>query len=306
MIVTECVSAHSSIRRGDYDITPDTLGSLQDDGIDDGSGKGIPKYLNLKDGILAWQTILNNPNVMGMFIWTGMDYLGEVTPYPWPARSSFCGAVDLCGFPKDGYYFYKSQWTEKPMVHIFPHWNWEGKEGTIIPVGCFSNCDYVELFLNGKSINKKQINNKEVTTFNVPYQKGELKAVGYSDVGKRIAEKKIYTADSAFKIELSAQRQTIKANDKDLAYIECSVTDKDGYLVPFADNLIQFKIDGPAQIIGVDNGNQLSHEPFKSNYRKAFNGKCLAIVKSKTEKGLVTFIATSKGLETAKITIRVR
>jgi beta-galactosidase len=305
MIVTECTSVHTETRRGDYDINPDLIGSKEDDGVDKGSGKGIPKYLNFHSGIAAWQTLLNNPNVMGMFIWTGMDYLGEVTPFPWPARSSFSGAVDLSGFPKDGYYFYQSQWTEKPMVHIFPHWNWEGKEGTLVPVGCFSNCDYVELFLNGKSMGKKHVDNKEVTTFNVPYQKGELKAVGYSDVGKRMAEKRIYTADKAFKILLSSNKRAINPDDQDLAYIECTITDKNGKPVPTADNMLEFKVEGPAEIIGVDNGDQMSHEPFKANNHKAFNGKCLAIVKSGTKKGLVNFIATSKGLETAKITIRI-
>jgi beta-galactosidase len=304
-IITECVSAQPLIRRGDYDIIPDSLGTLEADGSDNGIGKGTPKYLNFITGITAWQTVLNNPNVMGMFIWTGMDFLGEVTPYPWPARSSFFGAVDLCGFPKDGFYFYKSQWTDRPMVHIFPHWNWKGKEGKIIPVGCFSNCDYVELFLNGKSVGRKQVNNKDVTIFNVPYQKGELRAVGYSDVGKRIAEQRIKTADEAYKIVLSSRKAAINADGEDLAYIECSVIDKAGNLVPSADNMIQFKIEGPAQIIGVGNGNQFSHEPFKANYRKAFNGKCLAIIKSNTKKGLVTLSANSAGLQTGKITIRV-
>jgi beta-galactosidase len=163
----------------------------------------------------------------------------------------------------------------------------------------------VELFLNGKSVGKKQISNKDVTVFNVPYQKGELKAIGYSDVGKRIAEQRIYSSGAAYKIALSSKNSRINADGRDLAYIECSVTDKDGHLVPLADNMIQFKLDGPAQIIGVGNGNQFSHEPFKASYRKAFNGKCLAIIKSNTKKGLVTLTATSNGLETAKITIRV-
>jgi len=302
-IITECVSAQPLIRRGDYDLEPDTLGVLQADGTDKGEGKGSVKYLNFRTGITAWQTLLNNPNVMGMFIWTGMDFLGEVTPYPWPARSCFFGAVDLCGFPKDGYFFYQSQWKEKPMVHIFPHWNWEGKEGTTIPVGCFSNCDHVELFVNGKSVGKKQIDNKDVTVFSVPYQKGELKAIGYSDVGKRIAEQRIYTAGRAYRIVLTSRKSVVKSGGRDLAYIECSITDKEGHPVPTADNLIEFTLEGPAQIIGVGNGDQFSHEPFKTNRRKAFNGKCLAIVKSGNKKGLFTLRAYSKGLQAASISI---
>ena len=303
IIITECVSAHTESRRGDYDLSIDSTGAKRDDGVDAGTGKGEPKYLNFEPGIQAWQAVLNNPNVMGMFIWTGMDYLGEVTPFAWPARSSFSGVVDLCGFPKDGYYFYQSQWTVRPMIHIFPHWNWEGRQKKVIPVGCFTNCDYVELFVNGKSFGKKQVDSKKITVFNVPYETGEIRAIGYSDVGKRIAEQKIITADSAYEIQLLSEKHIIRPNNQDLIYIECSITDKNGNIVPLANNLIQFNINGPAEIIGVGNGNEFSHEPFKCTYRKAFNGKCLAIIKSKLTKGIVTFTATSHQLKGAKMTI---
>lgn len=306
MIVTECVSAQPKIPRGVYDLRPDPVGATDEDGSISTASKGLPKYLAFEIGSAAWQAVLANPHVMGMFIWTGMDHFGEVTPHPWPARAAFCGPVDLCGFPKDGYYFYQSQWSERPMVHLFPHWNWEGKEGTAIPVGCITNGATVELSLNGKSLGKKPVNPTGVTVFEVPYAKGALKAVAYSAAGKRMAETTVVTAAAPEKIKLSGRSPVLKADGKDLYYVECTITDAAGVVVPTADSLVKFKIEGPASIIGVENGDQFSQEPAKALQRSAFNGKCLAIIKSGGSAGLVTFSASANGLETSTLVLTVQ
>jgi beta-galactosidase len=306
MIVTECVSAQPKIERGMYDLRPDPVGARDEDGSISTASKGLPKYLAFEIGSAAWQAVLQNPHVMGMFIWTGTDHLGEVNPHPWPARAAFCGPVDLCGFPKDGFYFYQSQWTERPMLHVFPHWNWEGKEGMTIPVGCITNCATVELSLNGKSLGRKAANPTGVTVFEVPYAKGQLKAVGYSPVGKRMAETIVATAGPAAKLKLSGRSPVLKADGKDLYYVECTITDAAGRMVPNADSIVKFQLEGPASIRGVENGDQMSHEAMKANQRSAFHGKCLAIIKSGTSPGLVTFSAYADGLETATLQLAVQ
>jgi len=273
----------------------------------------------------------NNPNVMGEFIWTGFDYLGEPTPYggkdnatnglwnsDWPSRSSYFGAVDLCGFPKDRFFLYQSQWTSKPMIHLLPHWNWIGMEGKDIPVYCYTNCDAAELFVNGKSMGKKVkgkdlteifvdfYHNKEKTfkskyrlSWNVPYEAGTIKVVGYKN-GEATVEEQISTAGKPSKISLSVDRSEIQA-DGDLAYITVKIVDKDGNFCPLADNIVDFEILGKCEIIGVDNGNAASVEPFRANYRKAFNGMCLVIIKSKKTAGQIQVTAKSKGLKSSTV-----
>ena len=275
-----------------------------------------------------------NPFVMGEFIWTGFDYLGEPTPYggkdnstngywnaDWPSRSSYFGAVDLCGFPKDRFYLYQSQWTSKPMIHLLPHWNWKGMEGQEIPVYCYTNCDEAELFLNGKSLGKK-VKGKDLTeiqvdflryepktfqskyrlSWNVPYEAGTLKVVGYKD-GKAVQEKQITTAGKPAKVSLSVDRSDIQANGSDLAYVTVRIEDKDGNLCPVADNLVDFQVTGAGELIAVDNGNAASVESFQANYRKAFSGMCLAVIKSTKQGGEVLLKAGSKGLKGSSVQI---
>jgi beta-galactosidase len=275
-----------------------------------------------------------NPYCMGEFIWTGFDYLGEPTPFggkdnithgiwtgDWPSRSAYFGAVDLCGFPKDRFYLYQSQWTTTPMIHLLPHWNWEGMEGTEIPVYCYTNCDEAELFLNGKSLGKKT-KGKDLTalkvnflryepktfkskyrlSWNVPYQAGILKVVGYKN-GVSTIEKVITTAGKPYKIKLTIDRNEITANGTDLAYVTVHIEDKNGTFCPLADNLIQFEVSGLGKLIAVDNGNPATIEPFQVNYRKVFNGMCLAIIKSDKKAGEIKLKATSKGLKAEAITI---
>ncbi len=273
------------------------------------------------------------PKSLGEFVWTGFDYLGEPTPYngrdnethgkwggDWPSRSSYFGIVDLCGFPKDRYYYYQSRWTEEPMVHILPHWNWEDSKHKEIPVYCYTNADEAELFLNGKSLGKKVMGVDKTTipsefswwkkpettwdspyrlNWNVQYEPGELKIVAYKD-GKTVAEKTIVTAGKPHHLELIPDRTEIDADGNDLSFVTVKVVDENGNFCPLADNLINFKLDGPGTIAAVGNGNAATTEPFQANYRKAFNGLCMLIIKSKlNENGEIKIEATSDKLKSA-------
>jgi beta-galactosidase len=265
------------------------------------------------------------PQVLGEFMWTGFDYIGEPTPYfagrdpaDWPARSSYFGMVDLAGFPKDRYYLYQSQWTSAPMVHILPHWNWEGRAGQAIPVMAYTNTDEVELFLNGKSLGRKQrfsepvelpvgknVNpeGKFVTKYRlewqVPYQPGDLKAVAYRG-GKQVAVDEVRTAGAPAHVKLTPDRASIQAGGKDLSFLTVRIEDAKGNLCPSADNLVQFSVTGPGEIAGVDNGNAATIEPFQADHRKAFSGVALLIVRSRPgEKGRIHVTASSSGLTAA-------
>lgn len=270
------------------------------------------------------------PNILGEFVWTGFDYIGEPTPYwdgnsnkdDWPARSSYFGFVDLAGFPKDRYYLYQSEWIAQSMVHLLPHLNWEGREGQIIPVMAYSNAEEVELFLNGKSLGRKKRfsdpwempvghnvsdSEKFLTKYRliwqVPYQPGTLKAVAYSG-GKQVAAQDIRTAGAPARIKLAADRSVIHADGDDLSYVTVRVEDKDGNLCPLADNLIHFKVSGAGEIAGVDNGNAATTEPFHADYRKAFNGMALLILRSHSEPGVIHVAASGEGLTPAQLAVR--
>ncbi len=254
--------------------------------------------------------------VAGMFIWTGFDYLGEPTPYEWPSRSSYFGIIDLAGFPKDAYYLYQSEWTDKPVLHIFPPWNPEcwtkdkngkpnWKKGDSVDVWAYTNCDEVELILNGKSLGtKKKMDGEQHLIWRVPYVPGILKAAGKIN-GKEISDSEI-TAGTPAKIYVEPDRNVITADGRDLSFITVKVLDKDGTIVPYADNMINFKVTGEGKIIGVDNGSEISHEPFKADYRKAFNGMCLVIIQSNNKPGRITLTAESKGLEQASAVINAQ
>jgi beta-galactosidase len=252
----------------------------------------------------TWKLVKKYDFLSGMFIWTGFDYLGEPTPYGWPAHSSYFGILDLAGFPKDAFYMYKSEWTDKPVLHIFPHWNWN--PGQTIDVWAYTNCDEVELFLNGKSLGTKQKSGDVIhLMWKVPFEAGTLTGIGLKD-GKEILREEIKTAGVPARILLSPDRSIIKADGSDLSFVTVTVVDKNNNPVPYADNLIKFAIDGEATIAGVDNGNQVSLESFKADFRKAFHGKCLVVVKSGTRRGDISLIATSEGLETAEATIDIK
>ncbi len=240
----------------------------------------------------SWEFDKARPFVVGQFIWTGFDYIGEPTPYGWPAKSSYFGIVDMAGFPKDIYYFYQSQWTSRPMVHLLPHWNWT--LGDTIPVWVYSNCDSVSLYFNGVSLGSKKLQNQEPfhVAWNVAFSEGKIKALAFKN-GIVVASDSITTAATASKIGLKVDRDTIQADGYDQAFVETDILDANGTMVPDASNLINYSISGPGKIVGVDNGNPISLESFKASARQAFNGKCLAIVQSTGTEGQIVLTATT-------------
>ena len=250
----------------------------------------------------TWRIVRDNPHISGMFIWTGFDYLGEPTPYTWPARSSYFGLIDLAGFPKDGYYFYQAEWTAKPMLHLFPHWNWE--PGQLVDVWAYTNQEEVELFLNGQSLGRKSKGTDAFQlVWRVPFAPGTLEAVAYKG-GSRTLTKSVHTAGAPARIVLTPDRERIKANGRDLSFVTVDIVDEQGVLVPDAANLVKFALQGPGSIAGVDNGHQISMESFKADHRKAFNGKCLCVVQGKEEAGEILLTARSEGLQEATLQIR--
>ncbi|MBO7110900.1 MAG: DUF4982 domain-containing protein [Bacteroidaceae bacterium] len=245
----------------------------------------------------------SQPFVAGQYIWTGFDYIGEPTPYGWPARSSYFGIVDLAGFPKDIYYLYQSEWTDTPVLHLFPHWNWT--PGEQIDMWCYyNNADEVELFINGKSqgVRSKDAEHLHVV-WNVTFEPGTVKVVARKD-GVETASQEIHTAGEPAQIRLTPDRSTIKSNGTDLSFVTVEILDKDGNLCPNADNLVQFEIDGKGLIAGVDNGSPVSLERFKDNKRKAFYGKCLVVIQNNGKKGKIKLKATSEGLNHAQTDIK--
>lgn len=247
-----------------------------------------------------WKTVKKLDYMSGMFIWTGFDYIGEPIPYPYPARSSYFGVVDLAGLPKDVYYMYQSEWTNKDVLHVFPHWNWEaGQEVDIWAY--YNNADEVELFLNGKSLGVKSKQKDDLhIMWRVPFETGTLKAVSRKD-GKIVLEKEIHTAGNPSKLELLAHKETIKNDYYDLVYITVNVLDNEGDLVPKAENLMQFEVSGGGEIVGVDNGYQANLSSFKAKSIKAYNGKCVVIVQSNGKAENITLKAsTEEGLSSSK------
>jgi beta-galactosidase len=252
----------------------------------------------------TWKLVKKLNFVSGQYIWTGFDYLGEPTPYSWPARSSYFGIVDLAGFPKDAFFMYQSEWTNKPVLHLFPHWNWNA--GQTIDVWAYTNCEEVELFLNGVSqgIQKKD-GDKLHLVWRLTYTPGTLKAVGRTG-GKEILTQEIKTAGAPAKIVLEADRSIITTDGKDLSFVTVKVLDAQGTLVPFADNLIHFDISGEGMIAGVDNGLQTSMESFKAPQRKAFHGLCLAVVQSNGRAGNIVLRAKAEGFQESSIAIKAK
>jgi len=269
-----------------------------------------------------WKFVRTYDYVAGDFMWTGIDYLGEAF---WPSKGAAIGVIDICGFRKDGFYFYQSQWTDKPVLHLFPHWNWKGKEGQFVPVTCYTNCDTVELFLNGRSLGTKgyafpRLGMEEKwgnmpararvlrttadlhLSWDVPYEPGTLKAVGTRD-GDVVATLDISTTGEPAAIQLEVDRESISADRRDVAHFTVKIVDDRGTVVPLADNEVTFEIEGVGKLIGVDNGDMRSHEDYRSNRRKAFYGLCLVIVQSTAKSGEIRLTATSPGLKPASATV---
>lgn len=251
-----------------------------------------------------WKTIKSQDFMAGTFIWTGFDYIGEPDPYPYPARSSYFGIVDLAGLPKDVYYMYQSEWSKKDVLHIFPHWNWK-KDQEVDVWAYYNNADEVELFLNGKSLGKKSKQNDALhISWKVKFEPGTLKAISRKN-GKVVLEKEIKTAGEASKIDLKADKTTIKNDTYDLVYVTVSLVDKDGNMLPNAMDLINFEVSGGGKLVGVDNGYQANLDSFKANSCKLFNGKCIAIIQSNGKKEKIQIKAITGNLQVSIIEVKV-
>ena len=258
----------------------------------------------------AWKLLRERPFVAGAFRWTGIDYLGEPIPHknfhtayrqkPWPARSGDFGVIDTCGFEKDIYYFYQSQWTDKPMLHMLPHWNWEGMEGKSIFVWCYTNCDSVEVFLNDRSLGAQHTMTAAGyhLAWQVPWAPGVLRAVAKRN-GVIACVEAVRTAAAPARLILSADATALRADGKDLAHVTVAVADAAGIVVPDADHRIALDVQGAGRIIGVDNGDPLSHMNFCGREMKAFRGKCLAVIQTAKQPGNITLRARSQGLQEA-------
>ncbi|MGF7232385.1 glycoside hydrolase family 2 TIM barrel-domain containing protein [Arachidicoccus sp.] len=292
------------------------------------------------DAYQSWMDVLDHPWVIGDFVWTGFDYIGESSLgwrgypqnknfYPW--NLAYCGDIDICGWKRPQSFYRDALWKKdqlsifvKPLHSSFPvnpkkepwsiwnwddvvaNWNWKGDKDSIFEVDIYSSCDEVELFLNNKSLGKKPTNRstKFRTVYNVPYASGELKAVGY-DNGEIVKASILKTADKPVQIKLFADRKIIKANNEDLSYVGVELVDKNGIRNPDAKNLIHFKIEGPGTIVGVGNADPQSLESYQLPQRKAWQGRCLVIIKSGKNSGNIILRATTIGLKSAEIAIKV-
>ena len=250
------------------------------------------------------------PFMGGEFVWTGFDYLGEPTPYneQWPSRSSYFGIIDLCGIPKDRYYLYQSKWSDKDVLHLLPHWNWEGKEGELIPVHCYTSFRKAELFLNGKSqgIREKdptQLYSTYRLVWDVPYEPGELKVVALGENDRPMKETEIKTAVAPAAIRLKAMSDTITADGKELAFVTVSIVDEHGVLCPRASSQVSFSVEGDGDFRAAGNGDPTSLESFVKPIRRTFNGKCMVYLQSTDKAGSMKLKTTAEGLQSADIII---
>jgi beta-galactosidase len=262
----------------------------------------FPGYTLSSEG--WWKVYAERPFVSGAFAWTGFDYRGEPSPYNWPCISSHFGILDTCGFPKDNYFYYQAWWSEKPVLHLLPHWNWKGteKDGQQIDVWCHTNLESVELFLNGNSLGSKQVEPHGHLEWKVPYVPGALEARGSRD-GKVVLTDRRETTGAPAALVLRPDRSKIAADGEDLSVLAIEVVDAQGRLVPTASNVISFRIEGAGRLIGVGNGDPSCHESDKGEKRSAFNGLCMAFVQALKQPGDIRVEASSDGLASASAVI---
>ncbi|WP_291103750.1 MULTISPECIES: beta-galactosidase GalB [unclassified Flavobacterium] len=310
-IATETTSALET--RGHYDFPSDTIKLWPKRWDEVFTGGNADNTVSAYDQVKApwgsthedtWKVIKKHDYLSGMYIWTGFDYIGEPTPYVWPSISSYFGVVDLAGFPKDVYYMYQSEWTNKPVLHIFPHWNWTAGQNVDI-WAYYNNADEVELFLNGKSLGiKRKIGDDLHVMWRVPFKAGTLKAISRKN-GKTVLEKEIETAGAPAALKLTADRATIHADGNDLSFVTVDITDEKGVLAPNAGNEINFELKGNGKIVGVCSGDPVSHESFKGTKHTALNGKCLVVIQAGNKAGKLELTASAKGLKNRTTLITV-
>jgi len=309
-IGTETVSALET--RGYYDMPSDSVRKWPiswDKLFTQGNpGNTVSAYDNVQTPWgstheATWKELKKHDFLSGMYIWTGFDYLGEPTPYVWPSRSSYFGIVDLAGFPKDVYYMYQSEWTNTPVLHILPHWNWTA--GKTIDVWAYYNqADEVELFLNGASLGVRRKEGDDLhVMWRLTYQPGTLKAVSRKD-GRQVLTKEIHTTGKAVKIVLEPDRTALSADGKDLSFITVKLVDEKGNVVPTADNTVAFDVQGAGTLAAVDNGDPVSHESFVGKQHKVMAGLALAVVRANAAGGNVTLTASGEGLVAATVTLQ--
>jgi beta-galactosidase len=271
-----------------------------------------------------WKFVSMNDWFAGDFMWTGIDYLGESR---WPRKNSTSGVLDLVGFPDDGYFFYQSQWTDEPMIHLFPHWNWGGREGQFIPVIAYTNVDAVELYLNDRFIGEKRLEfPRQGTTgswngyeqprvfpttadlhmsWDVPYEPGVLRAVGKRG-DEVVVTEEVFTAGEPAALRVSVDRAEILSGIRDVAHVQVAVLDVDGVVVPSADDLVRFTVEGSAgRLLAVGNGNPTDHSAYLASERHAFHGLLLAMIQSTDETGIVRVTAEADGMEPVSVEITV-
>ncbi len=251
----------------------------------------------------GWWSFCNaRPWLSGGFVWTGFDYRGEPSPNGWPNISSQYGIIDTCGFPKDSFYYYQSWWTGKPVLHLFPHWNWPGMEGKEIAVWVYSNLDKVELLVNGQSLGAKDVKKDSHLAWIVKYAPGAIEARGWKD-GKLAMTTRRETTGPAAKLVMNADRLEVSADGEDVAFFAVEVQDAQGRAVPITDNLVTFKVSGEGRLIGVGNGDPTDQESDKGTSRKAFCGLSMVITQTTKTAGKITVEAASPGLAPASVTI---
>ncbi len=266
----------------------------------------FPGYANGTEG--WWKIYDARPFVAGGFAWTGFDYRGEPSPYGRPCVRSLFGVFYMCCFPIYIFYYYLSLWVSKPVLHLFPHWNWNGKEGQEIDVWCYTNLDSVELFLNGTSLGTKRVERNSHVEWKVKYAPGALEARG-SRNGQVVLTQRRETTGVPAKLVLRPDRQKISADGEDVSVIAVEVLDRQGRQVPVASNEVTFKTTGPGRLIGVGNGDPSCHEPDKpgsptEGRRSAFNGLCMALVQASKQPGEIRIEASAPGLEAASVVIQ--
>jgi beta-galactosidase len=252
-----------------------------------------------------WLHCLERPFVSGTFIWTGFDYRGEPTPYAWPCISSHFGILDMCGFPKDNFYYYQAWWSDRTVLHLFPHWNWAGREGQPIEVWVHSNCDEVELLLNGKSLGRQKVRLARHLEWKVPYQPGVLTAKAWKQ-GKLAATTKVETTGAPAAIRLTPDRPNLSADGEDTTVVNVAVVDAKGRVVPTAENELEFSVNEAARILGVGNGDPSSHERDCATRRRAFNGLCQVILQTSGKAGVIQLTAQAMGLKAGAAAIQAK
>ncbi len=254
----------------------------------------------------SWKHVADRPWMCGSFAWTGFDYKGEPTPYKWPSVNSHFGILDMCGFPKDNYFYYQSWWKSQPIVHLMPHWNWAGKEGQEIRVIAFSNCPRVELFHNGQSLGVKEMPRYEHLEWKVKYAPGTISARGLDANGQVMTTDLVQTTGAPVALYMIADRLELDADGEDVVPVKVELLDADGRTVPTADNQVTFHMTGPGSIAGVGNGNPSDHDPDQASQRHAFHGLCMVLIRAGEQPGAIQLTATAPGLKSANLNLKTR